>query len=794
MPRQSSTIAAWQNRHRPLACERKVGAGAQVLSVGYFFGPLTRQNLNTVDYLKVAAVLAPQFVAGCLLYLMLLKRPEVGLVELLSVGSVLGIVSSTIADQIFVNLQLPKIGWLVSILVIAVAFVIFQKKKTIAFATILWRAEFAKSILPIAAIAMMALGTEFFWLFPSGVLFVLASFVSMIKTHRFSNTAIRLLIASAVVSGALMIINRPDVWWFLEEGDFPYLQALSHSLAERGISDGFLVSGTAIKYHWFTYAWIGLVERASNAAVFLVLTKVAPSVVVFLITGLSWSFIERYSQNRLRTFMATLVIMNASSYPLWVYGTKITHLISPSHFFATAILFASVTLIFYITQNHIRQATSVVLMMTTATMLSKAAHGTILVSAICFATVAQSIFKSTGSKIKLNISMACIGSALLTHFLFFSGTEYESSLKLRLSDFYWQVQGDARALPDQIIDIIGIFVVISLICLPALLAIVSFSQTGLKKIETDNLFSIGSLVSGSVLSVSLLGVYGFNLYFVYAAISISTLIGFAIISNGSLPKLTNLNWAGLIVAGVGLCFVSFLIPNLNSGSRIAIVIRSMRTYAPQGLIVFAIIYILITSATRHQSSFKRLFKLVIVVSSMAVTFSVYNWYRIVPEKHDEWRRNGAAYFASPNLETTSSWLNQNSSTDDIFASNFGWPKLLDDEIKFFNEPCKSIHSKTQQIEKCRRSSNSLLLAYVHRRAWLQAPAYHNLFVSTEVSRRQNTTLGFAKAPTSSHLRQMLDDSVDWFVVDRSTTDLVSWEPFATIRYKNDSFFVLELNT
>jgi hypothetical protein len=746
-----------------------------------------------VDYVKVALVLAPQFISGCLLYLLLLKRPEVGLVELLSIGSVLGIISSTIADQIFVNLQLPKIGWLVSILVIVIAFVICQLRNTIVFATILWQRELTRSLLPIAAIATMAIGTEFFWLFPSGVLFVLAAFVSMIRTHRLSNTAIRLLIVSAVVAGALMIINRPDVWWFLEEGDFPYLQALSHSLAERGITDGFLVSGTAIKYHWFTYAWIGLVERASNAAVFLVLTKVAPSVVVFLITGLSWSFIERYSQNRLRTFMATLVIMNASSYPLWVYGTKITHLISPSHFFATAILFASVILIFYITQNHIRQATCVVLMMTTATMLSKAAHGTIFVSAVCFVTVAQFILKSTGSKIKLKEVTACIGSALLTHFLFFSGTEYDHTLKLRLSDFFWQVQNDARALHDQIIDIIGIFVVISLICLPALLAVVSFSQTGVKKIQIDNLFNIGSLVSGSVLSVSLIGVYGFNLYFVYAAISISTLIGFAIISNSSLPKLTNLNWAGLMVVGIGLCFVSFLIPSLNSGSRNAIVIRSMRVYAPSGLIVFAMIYILISSATRHQSSFKRLFKLVIIVSSMAVTFSVYNWYRIVPEKHDEWRRNGATYFASPNLETTSSWLNKNSSADDIFASNFGWPKLLDDEVRFFKEPCKSIHLKTEQTEKCRRSSNSLLLAYVHRRAWLQATYYHSLVVSTEVNRRQTATLGFVSAPTQGHLKQMLDDGVDWFVVDRSTTDLISWAPFATIRYENDSFFVLELS-
>jgi hypothetical protein len=66
-------------------------------------------------------------------------------------------------------------------------------------------------------------------------------------------------------------------------------------------------------------------------------------------------------------------------------------------------------------------------------------------------------------------------------------------------------------------------------------------------------------------------------------------------------------------------------------------------------------------------------------------------------------------------------------------------------------------------------------------------------MTPEIERRQTATFGFVSAPTQGHLKQMLDDGVDWFVVDRSTTDLISWAPFATIRYENDSFFVLELS-
>ncbi|MFZ9885408.1 MAG: hypothetical protein ACO3ON_08140, partial [Ilumatobacteraceae bacterium] len=75
-----------------------------------------------MDYLRVGLVIAPQFLAGCLIYLLLLKRSEVDLIELVSIGGVFGIVSSTIIDQIFVNLKLPHIGWLVAVLLAVAAF------------------------------------------------------------------------------------------------------------------------------------------------------------------------------------------------------------------------------------------------------------------------------------------------------------------------------------------------------------------------------------------------------------------------------------------------------------------------------------------------------------------------------------------------------------------------------------------------------------------------------------------------------------------------------------------------
>ena len=85
--------------------------------------------------------------------------------------------------------------------------------------------------------------------------------------------------------------------------------------------------------------------------------------------------------------------------------------------------------------------------------------------------------------------------------------------------------------------------------------------------------------------------------------------------------------------------------------------------------------------------------------------------------------------------------------------------------------------------------------HIHRLFWLQATSFNNSFVvlEPEMKDRQTATLGFAADPTSTQVKKMLNDGVAWFLVDRTTTDRTSWEPYATIKYTNDSFFALQLN-
>ena len=746
-----------------------------------------------MDYLRVGLVVAPQFFAGCLIYLLLLKRTEVAAVELLSIGSVLGIVSCTIVDQVFVNLQMPRIGWLVAVFIAIAAFLLIKRSKKIAVPTVLWKSEFTKSFLPITAISAMALGTEWFWLFPSGVLFVVATFFSIVNTPKFGKIIARVFSLGAVVVGIFMIANRPKIWWFMYEHDFPFLQSLSRSLADWGLGDYVLLSGTSTRYHWFTYAWIGLVDRSSDASIFFVLTRVAPVVFVLLITGLTWTLISQHSISKLRTFLSTLIVMTASSYPLWGYGTKITFLASPSQFYATAMLFASIFLLLRALQKSLRFEPIVLAVLSASTMLSKTMHGVILICAIAFALSAQIVVRSKVSKTTVVSGLSSIAVALTAYFVLIENSEGKTVFEIRFGDFFWQLQGDARLLSEKYVDLFGFLTVIAFAVLPGVLILANFLQTKFAQLKFIHLLSIGSLVAGTVLAAVILSAYGENLYFLQAAVALSTLLGLASISSTNLPQLTNRAWIYLVVVGVALCLLSYRIPSIDSGAPNAIKIRSMRVYTPALILVTVTLFTLTINLVRRKQNSNQVFKLVVVTAVMGLSFAAANWADTIQRKHNEFSRNGETYLATAELENLANWINSDTDEVDIVASSFGWPKLANSDIEFFRVPCTAFRNKAVSVETCRRTNNALLVAYMHRRTWLQATATHYTGFTPEIDSRQTTTLGFAADPTTAQAQQMLDGGVDWFVVDRSTTDRLSWEPFATVRYSNDAFFVLELN-
>jgi hypothetical protein len=177
---------------------------------------------------------------------------------------------------------------------------------------------------------------------------------------------------------------------------------------------------------------------------------------------------------------------------------------------------------------------------------------------------------------------------------------------------------------------------------------------------------------------------------------------------------------------------------------------------------------------------------------MSITFSFANWIILMPTKSDEFKRNGLTYLPNQDVLDVAGWIRNNSELKDIVASNFGWPLLKNDELKYFTAPCTSFKDKSVVEESCRRTSNAQLVVYLGRRSWLQTTTFQYSNKNDVAEKRQRTILNFAQNPDQKTYDLLHSGGVDWFVVDRSTTSLESWLPFAEIKFTSDSFFVLKI--
>jgi hypothetical protein len=745
-----------------------------------------------MDYFRAALVIAPQIFAGCLIYLLLLKRTEVAAIELLSIGFAIGITASTICDQIFVNLNWPKIGWLLPLFVsIFVGSYILWAKK-IVLARVAWQGELKKTFFPVVSIATIALGTEWFWLFPSGIFLVIAATLMYFPKFGFQKIATRMSLLASVVAMYIMVSTRPKIWWMLEENDYPFLQALSSSIANWGPSDYFLQTGSPLKYHWFIYAWVGLVERSAKTEPYLVLTRISPAIFTLLITGIIWTVFNNFSDSSRKKLAFTFVVMMSSSYPLWGGGMKITTLSSPSQYYAFIFLIASLHFLILTSRDSLRLATLLSSIFAAATILTKAPHGFVLVSGIVFHLGSIFFYKNTQKHQIIKVEVSMLFVALSTYLLFVSGPGFENSAAFQFGGFLWQIQGEVRLAPTLYVFTFGILTVISLSLIPFLIFLSGY-LTNQRNPEHFYYFGLGSIAFGSSVAILVIANYGENLYFLHAAVVISNIVGlFSLIESDNLrlPKLS-FNFL-LIPLGVSICIASFFIPNINSGSKVAIISRSMRPVFGSLIILTYVTFICISRRRNIKHIRATVFQVLLVAISMSITFSFANWIILMPTKSDEFKRNGLTYLPNQDVLDVAGWIRNNSELKDIVASNFGWPLLKNDELKYFTAPCTSFKDKSVVEESCRRTSNAQLVVYLGRRSWLQTTTFQYSNKNDVAEKRQRTILNFAQNPDQKTYDLLHSGGVDWFVVDRSTTSLESWLPFAEIKFTSDSFFVLKI--
>jgi hypothetical protein len=109
----------------------------------------------------------------------------------------------------------------------------------------------------------------------------------------FTGPALGGLLAGLAVL-AVNLQRYPLNWngvWDKYHPDMVFFEALSNSAAQYGGSDSVFMAGADIRYHWFSYAWVGQITELTGAQPFVVLTRVIPMVALIatVAVALAWT-------------------------------------------------------------------------------------------------------------------------------------------------------------------------------------------------------------------------------------------------------------------------------------------------------------------------------------------------------------------------------------------------------------------------------------------------------------------------------------------------------------------------
>jgi hypothetical protein len=281
------------------------------------------------------------------------------------------------------------------------------------------------------------------------------------------------------------------------------------------------------------------------------------------------------------------------------------------------------------------------------------------------------------------------------------------------------------------------------------------------------LFCIGTGVSGVLLSLVIDVYMGAQLYFLHSA-AIVLLIFAACFTTNSIDsfvqKLLSARKLLLIICVGSLsAIVAWLIPSLDSGSKLAILLRLSRS----AVLIIPFLFVLLLLISKKKS---RELSAVVLMSSLgfaSLGFGFYasNWWVTVNKEFASFDRNEQANLGTAELIGAMKWLRDSSGHNDVFASN---------------------------------NDGFLLSALSQRRGFIQSKYLlrrHTVFTAdweSELDDRGELLTRVFLSPSNVELKELYRRGVRWLIVDKSK--ITSEDPifFRESSFENDGYLILDL--
>lgn len=695
----------------------------------------------------------------------------------IGIGFAIGSLSAIGIDQIFVNTPMRDFTWIFIPLFVLVEFL----RKGRPHLPSLRSDDIQLSWLTLLFLMLVGLVQERYWPLMLAICMIPLVVVINSSLQKFRNSIICFSTLLSASSFVYILNNRPALWW-IKSGDFQFFESLSYSLAHWGSRDQVFAQGNPILYHWYSFAWTGMISRIIDAPTWLVLTKIGPPIVILILVHLLNELLCRFDLSKVQRIVAIFIMFLLNDLNFESFSMVLSYIY----------LVGFVTLLIKFFDSRKIPFALLAAFLAAGAFGAKSSNVAVLAGGLLGVTL-FGWRQLRDERWKIAIFSISVGLALsLVFFQLYFHSPYGGNIELGVVGLAQDFYGDIDNLPK--VD----FIVWSLIALANVVALyfvvlgASFRYSHLRK-NVAFWFFLGSTPISVIALLISKSVYELEEYFQHSWTMIGSLFLLILVikmcreasSSGKVLRIVKLT-ALLILPTVA---INFFIHDNNSGSYDAIRIRVVR-----GSLILELLVVLLIATTVSFFLIKRRQNLDLLLAfllSATILLSVslnLRWFtqqqnfrnEVTAPTHEEFM------LGSHDVQEISHLVESMTSENALIASNY----FCDDEA--CPEEAYSPHRSNWSV-----GGEAMFLAvYSHRRFLVSGYGYlwQNVRPTNDVVNRIELSLQFAENPSVKLLDDLLGQDVTYFVVDKQMTKTRNWSQFATTLASNQRFVLLQLKS
>lgn len=746
---------------------RQVSSTQGMLTLMLFL-QLIGRGVTLQDSLELTTVFLAQTFTGAIIWKKLIKNQNTNSIELAAMGFAIGSIIWTIIDQILIgfgkHLNYPLIVFSLSVLLLFA----YVKSPRINLAK---TQDHSNYFYVIAITLSVFLG---FGEITHGSLFAILLLTLVLACNRiwiFKRT--RTLIAtflSICGSASLLYLYKPPInygSWFLRPlytgtDDAIFSESMSYSIATFGSSENAAAIGTSIRYHWFSLAWSGMVDRITDSPPFTMTLHAVPVISFVMISALLFAIGKRLEFAPFVMIVAPLVLFASSTSP---QAIRFFYVINTSNILPFVWMLAMVLIIINFLYSTIHLPVPLIVLFIAVIFLSKMPYA-VAPTAGLLCVLVYNLRKPTRNT---RVTLLFVSVIFLTLFSIFRLYLSPHPWEKRNYHFDWNLMHIANDSKFHLLIAPILLVILLFTRFPFI-----FAWREVEKYQSIIVFLSGACVTG-ILRFLLSGSSA-EVYFLNSALVFGSL-GVAIAISSFLVNPPQQVWLHLAMTSLTSFIASLLLGLLFQEvvpTSINIQFGLMQILFPLLIAVVSSLIAFIRMRTNPVRKSRAYIGLTIIVS---LSFANAGVFVLQASKLPPYVNQN---LAKEEDLIALKWLRKNSQSSDIVATNRGM--------------CRN-------VENCKFDDSSFLIsAAAHRQVYIEGPRFvtGGRPYPEWVNARIRTSLEFAEFPSQSAVLSLTDLGIDWYFLDiTSAPTTPSVQPsqlgeWASLRFHYGNIYIYKL--